>query len=76
MLELQPRDEPVVNQRFAPLHEAVRNVSAAGSDIARLYATLKRQRLASARITVRALAASGRFPTISASAPPPASRGR
>jgi ABC-type enterochelin transport system ATPase subunit len=66
----------VVNHRLAPLHEAVRNASAAGSDIARLYATLKRQRLASARITVEALVAFGRFPAISTSAPPPASCGR
>jgi AcrR family transcriptional regulator len=59
MLKLQARNDRVINQRVAPLHEAVRNASATDDDIAQLYATLKQQRLTGARITVEALAALG-----------------
>jgi AcrR family transcriptional regulator len=59
MLTLQARNDRIINQRVAPLHEAVRNASATDDDIAQLYATLKQQRLTGARITVEALAALG-----------------
>jgi AcrR family transcriptional regulator len=59
MLELQARNDRMINERVAPLYEAVRNASAADDDIAHLYTTLKQQRLIGARITVEALAALG-----------------
>jgi TetR/AcrR family transcriptional regulator, regulator of autoinduction and epiphytic fitness len=59
MLQLQARNDRVINQRVAPLYEAVRNAAATDDDIAQLYATLKHQRLTGARITVEALAALG-----------------
>jgi len=59
MLELQARNDRMINARVARLHEAVRNASATDDDIAALYATLQRQRLTGARITVDALAALG-----------------
>jgi AcrR family transcriptional regulator len=59
MLELQARNDRMINQRVAPLHEAVRNASATDEAIAGLYATLKQHRLTGARITVEALAALG-----------------
>lgn len=59
MLQLQARNDRIINQRVAPLHEAVRNAAATDDDIAELYATLKHQRLAGARITIEALAALG-----------------
>lgn len=57
MLELQARNDRMINERVAPLYEAVRNASAADDDIAQLYTTLKQQRLVGARITVEALSA-------------------
>jgi AcrR family transcriptional regulator len=59
MLQLQARNDRMINQRVAPLYEAVRNAAATDDDIAQLYATLKHQRLTGARITVEALAALG-----------------
>lgn len=59
MLELQARNDRMINERVAPLHEAVRNAAATDDTIADLYATLKHHRLAGARITVDALAALG-----------------
>ena len=59
MLKLQARNDRMINQRVAPLYEAVRNASATDSDIAQLYAMLKQQRLTGASITVQALAALG-----------------
>jgi hypothetical protein len=59
MLGLQARNDRMINQRVAPLFEAVRNASATDDDIAQLYATLKQQRLTGARITIEALAALG-----------------
>jgi AcrR family transcriptional regulator len=59
MLELQARNDRMINERVAPLYEAVRNASAADDDIAQLYTTLKQQRLVGARITVEALSALG-----------------
>jgi len=59
MLRLQARNDRMINQRVAPLYEAVRNASTTDDDIAQLYATLKQQRLTGARITIEALAALG-----------------
>jgi AcrR family transcriptional regulator len=59
MLELQARNDRMINERVAPLYEGVRNASTADDDIAHLYTTLKQQRLIGARITVEALAALG-----------------
>jgi AcrR family transcriptional regulator len=59
MLQLQARNDRTINQRVAPLHEAVRNASATDDDIAQLYTTLKQQRLIGARITIEALSALG-----------------
>jgi AcrR family transcriptional regulator len=59
MLQLQARNDRMINERVAPLHEAVRNASATDTDIADLYTTLKQQRLTGARFTVEALAALG-----------------
>jgi hypothetical protein len=49
----------VINERVAPLHEAVRNASATDDEIAELYTTIKQQRHAGARIVAEALAALG-----------------
>jgi len=59
MLDLQARNDRMINERVAPLYEAVRNASATDDNIADLYATLKHQRLIGARITVDALAPLG-----------------
>jgi AcrR family transcriptional regulator len=59
MLDLQARNDRMINERVAPLYEAVRNASATDDNIADLYATLKHQRLTGARITVDALAPLG-----------------
>jgi AcrR family transcriptional regulator len=59
MLELQARNDRMINERVAPLYEAVRNASVIDDNIANLYATLKHQRLTGARITVDALAPLG-----------------
>lgn len=57
LLELQARNDRMINERVAALHEAVRHASAIDNDIADLYATLQQQRLTGARITIVALAA-------------------
>ena len=59
LLELQARNDRMINERVAALHEAVRNASATDNDIADLYATLQQQRLTGARITIDALASLG-----------------
>ncbi len=59
MLELQARNDRMINERVAPLFEAVRKASATDDSIADLDATLKHQRLIGARITVDALASLG-----------------
>src|SRR5215468_11003441 len=61
MLELEARNDRVINERVAPLHEAVRNASATDDDIARLYATVKQQRRIGARVVAETLAALGPF---------------
>ena len=48
----------MINDRVAPLYEAVRNASAADDDIAKLY-TVKQQRHIGARVVAEALAALG-----------------
>jgi AcrR family transcriptional regulator len=59
LLELQARNDRMINERVAALYEAVRNASATDNDIADLYATLQQQRLTGARITIDALASLG-----------------
>jgi AcrR family transcriptional regulator len=59
LLELQARNDRMINERVAALYEAVRNASAIDNDIADLYATLQEQRLTGARITIDALARLG-----------------
>jgi AcrR family transcriptional regulator len=59
LLELQARNDRMINERVAPLYDAVRNASATDNDIADLYATLQQQRLNGARITIDALASLG-----------------
>jgi AcrR family transcriptional regulator len=58
-LELHARNNRHINQRVAPLYEAVRNAAAADPQIAELYATLKQQRLTGARIVAESVAALG-----------------
>jgi hypothetical protein len=57
MLKVEARNDRMINERVAALHEAVRNASAADDDIATLYATVKQQRHVGARVVVEALAA-------------------
>jgi AcrR family transcriptional regulator len=59
LLELEARNDRVINERVAPLHEAVRNASATDDDISRLYATVKQQRRIGARVVAETLAALG-----------------
>ena len=59
LLELEARNDRIINERIAPLHEAMRNASATDDDIATLYATLKQQRRIGARVAAEALAALG-----------------
>ncbi len=59
ILQLQARNDRMINQRVAPLYETVRNAAATDDDIAQLYATLKQWRHTGARITIEALAALG-----------------
>jgi AcrR family transcriptional regulator len=59
LLELQARNDRMINERVAPLYDAVRNASAIDNDIAVLFATLQQQRLNGARITIEALASLG-----------------
>lgn len=59
LLEIEARNDRMINERVAALHEAVRNASATDADIAKLYATVKQQRRIGARVVVEALAALG-----------------
>ena len=61
MLELEARNDRMINERIAALHEVLRNASPADDDIAGLYATIKQQRHTGARIVAEALAALGPF---------------
>jgi AcrR family transcriptional regulator len=59
LLDLEARNDRMINERVAPLHEAVRNAAATDDDIAGLYATVKQQRHTGARAVAEALAALG-----------------
>src|SRR5262249_50626934 len=59
MLEIEARNDRMINERVAALHEAVRNASATDDEIAKLYATVKQQRRIGARAGAEALAALG-----------------
>lgn len=59
LLELEARNDRMINERAGPLLEAVRNAAATDDDIARLYATVKQQRHAGARVVAETLAALG-----------------
>jgi hypothetical protein len=59
LLELEARNDRMINERVAPLHEAVRNAAATDDDIARLHATVKQQRHTGARVVAETLAALG-----------------
>jgi len=59
MLELDARNDRMINERIAPLYEAMRNASATDDDIADLYCTSKQQRHTGARTVAEALAALG-----------------
>jgi AcrR family transcriptional regulator len=59
LLELEARNDRMINERVAPLQEALRNASATDDDIARLHATIKQHRHTGARIVAEALAALG-----------------
>ena len=59
LLEIEARNDRMINERVAALQEAVRNASATDDDIAELYATLKQQRRIGARIAAETLAALG-----------------
>jgi AcrR family transcriptional regulator len=59
LLEIEARNDRMINERVAALQEAVRNASATDDDIAELYATLKQQRRIGARVATEALAAIG-----------------
>src|SRR5215472_5002926 len=61
LLEIEARNDRMINERVAALQEAVRNASATDDDIATLYATLKQQRRIGARVAAEALAALGPF---------------
>ena len=59
LLELEARNDRMINERVAPLHEALRNAAATDHDIAKLHTTIKQQRLAGAHAVAEALAALG-----------------
>ena len=59
LLDLEARNDRMINERIAPLHEAMRNASATDDDIATLHATIKQQRHTGARIVAGQLAALG-----------------
>jgi TetR/AcrR family transcriptional regulator, regulator of autoinduction and epiphytic fitness len=59
LLELEARNDRMINERVAPLQEALRNASATDDDIARLHATIKQYRHTGARIVAEVLAALG-----------------
>ena len=58
LLELEARNDRMINERIAPLHEALRNASAT-DDIATLHATIKQHRHTGARVVAEALTALG-----------------
>ena len=59
LLEIEARNDRMINERVAALQEAVRNAAATDDDIAELYATLKQQRRIGARVAAETLAALG-----------------
>src|SRR5215471_3100406 len=59
LLELEARNDRMINERVAPLQEALRNAAATDDDIAKLYTTVKQQRHIGARVVAEALAALG-----------------
>ena len=59
LLELEARNDRMINERIAALHEALRNAAATDDDIAGLYTTIKQQRRIGARVVAEALAALG-----------------
>lgn len=59
LLELEARNDRMINERVAALHEAVRNASATDDDIAGLYSTVRQQRHTGARVVAEMLAALG-----------------
>lgn len=59
LLDLEARNDRMINERIAALHEAMRNASTTDDDIAELYATVKQQRHIGARAAAEALAALG-----------------
>jgi AcrR family transcriptional regulator len=59
LLEIEARNDRMINGRVAALHEALRNASATDDDIAELYATIKQQRRIGARTAAETLAALG-----------------
>src|SRR5215470_5289624 len=59
LLEIEARNDRMINERIAPLQEALRNAAATDDDIAKLYATIKQQRHTGARAAAEALAALG-----------------
>jgi len=59
LLELEARNDRMINERIAALHEALRNASPTDGDIAGLYATIQQQRHIGARAVAEALAALG-----------------
>src|SRR5262249_55031811 len=59
LLELEARNDRMINERVAALHEALRNAAATDTDIATLHATIKQQRHTGARVVAEALAALG-----------------
>jgi len=61
LLELEARNDRMINERIAPLHEALRNAAATDDAIARLHATIKQHRHTGARVVAEALAALGPF---------------
>ena len=61
LLELEARNDRMINERIAPLQEALRNAASTDDDIARLHATIKEHRYTGARIVAEALAALGPF---------------
>lgn len=65
MLELQGRNDRMINHWVASLYEAVRNASATDHDIAQLYARLKQQRLTGAPTVWAALVTDRGWPALS-----------
>jgi len=59
MLEVEARNDRMINERIAALHEAMRNAAATDDDIAGLHATIKQHRHTGARVVAQALAALG-----------------